>query len=554
MGQLLPVVALMAVSMVASAADGFAIDAKTFGVVGDGQADDTAALQKALDACGEQGGGIVQLGRGTYAIRGHLTIPAHVALEGVFRAPQSGSEGKGTTLLAYEGRGSEEGPAFITLSTNSTLRGVTIHYPEQTGKPVEPYPWCIGTNGADNATVRDCLLVNPYNGIDFGSRPSGRHFVSGVYGCPLRRGLFVDQCYDVGRVENVHFWPFWSAMTDPEIQKFVQENGEAFIFARTDWQALTNTFCWGYKVGYKFVRSEYGACNGSFTGIGADACNISMLVEDCWTYGLLITNGMFVAFPGPEPREVVVGPKNKGQIQFNNCAYWGPSHQIARIEGSGHVSFNQCNFVEWDTSDRGMAAIDVLEGLATVNACRFKAAKKAVHVAAGSTTVITANLFAGRDAVAMDEGTECCTVASNVTVATRPETPRGSEVVEAKGDGASREGEWEKLFHKSTFGGLAYTAAAGDGSAKFRWSLRPEAPGTFTVSVWVPEGAFAGDARYVVHHAGGDTEVTVDQGKTGQSWAPLGRFELDKDSYVELSNRASGTVAADAVAVTKAAR
>ncbi len=34
------------------------------------------------------------------------------------------------------------------------------------------------------------------------------------------------------------------------------ENGEAFIFARSDWQYVLNTFCFGYNVGYKFIGSR----------------------------------------------------------------------------------------------------------------------------------------------------------------------------------------------------------------------------------------------------------------------------------------------------------
>ena len=36
-------------------------------------------------------------------------------------------------------------------------------------------------------------------------------------------------------------------------------------------------------------------------GIGADACCTAVLVENCAPYGLLITNGQFVAFHGPDP-------------------------------------------------------------------------------------------------------------------------------------------------------------------------------------------------------------------------------------------------------------
>lgn len=38
----------------------------SFGAVGDGQTDNTAAFQQAIDSCAEQGGGIVSVPEGCY--------------------------------------------------------------------------------------------------------------------------------------------------------------------------------------------------------------------------------------------------------------------------------------------------------------------------------------------------------------------------------------------------------------------------------------------------------------------------------------------------------
>jgi hypothetical protein len=47
-------------------------------------------------------------------------------------------------------------------------------------------------------------------------------------------------------------------------------HGRAFVFARTDWEYVFNTFAFGYAIGYHFVASPQGSCNGNFLGIGAD--------------------------------------------------------------------------------------------------------------------------------------------------------------------------------------------------------------------------------------------------------------------------------------------
>ncbi len=252
--------------------------------------------------------------------------------------PTAWSQFRGTTLLAEEGRGTEDGPPFISLALNATIKGLTIYYAAQEYDNIVPYPWCVGCTGADNPSIVDVLMVNPYKGVDFATNNSGRHYIRNLYGQPLRRGIQVDKCYDVGRIENVHFWPFWGWDGRPAVQEFMRLNGEAFVFGRTDWQYVLNTFCFGYKIGYRFIATSSGSCNGNFLGIGADAANVAVQVDQCAPFGLLITNGEFVSFLEPGPIEVVVSEANTGLVQFSNCAFWGPADRIASLRGCGAVS------------------------------------------------------------------------------------------------------------------------------------------------------------------------------------------------------------------------
>src|SRR5262249_20177415 len=84
---------------------------------------------------------------------------------------------------------------------------------------------------------------------------------------------------DIGRIENVHFNPWWSLK--PRLFQWQQAHGEAFIFGRSDWQYVFNTFCFGYSAGYKFIQTQRGVCNGNFLGIGADDCFTALVVENC---------------------------------------------------------------------------------------------------------------------------------------------------------------------------------------------------------------------------------------------------------------------------------
>ena len=182
------------------------VDVADFGAVGDGVADNTDAFREAMRALPERGG-VVRVPAGQFLIAEHLVIPRWVTLEGVGRSPLR-SHRVGTCLLAVEGKGDEDGIPFITLRENSTLSGLSVFYPEQVNSAEpHPYPWCVRGDG-DNCSIINVLLVNPYLGVDFGTKAAGRHYVRGLYGHPLKLGLFIDRCFDVGRVEDVHFWPF----------------------------------------------------------------------------------------------------------------------------------------------------------------------------------------------------------------------------------------------------------------------------------------------------------------------------------------------------------
>ena len=383
--------------------DGARVNVRDFGAVGDGQADETSAFQAALNSLGPSGG-VVEIPQGMYRFSGSLNIPQSVTLRGPWNSvtAHNGCRDRGlpkptddgaTLLVTCDAGTEEDGRAFITLNTNSVLQGVVMYWPEQKIDDVPvAYPWAIQMRGK-NPAVLDVELLNPYNGID--ASRNERALIRNVHGQPLRRGIFVDQIYDIGRIENVHFNPWWSMR--PKLFEWQLANGEAFIFKRTDWHYVLNTFCFGYRVGYAFGGSDDGVCNGNFLGIGADCCHTSVLVEQSAIFGILITNGEFVAMRGENPTEVVVGKENYGSVRFSNCAFWGPSEQIARVDSRGTVAFSDCEFCEWDRNNQGKPAIEVKGGSVMIRGCNFQADKPQVKLEKSTKrAVITDNFVRGK--------------------------------------------------------------------------------------------------------------------------------------------------------------
>lgn len=382
-----------------------------FGAVGDATADASGAFQAALDAAGAAGGGVVGAPAGRFRFDAPLVVPKHVTLRGMhayapshagIRDAQRVDERPeyGTVLEVRTGAGDADGPPFILLQTNSVLQGLTIHHPDQDPQAAEPtaYPYAVAMRG-NNPAVIDVQLLNPYQGID--ASRNQRALIRNVHGQPLYLGLYVDAVYDIGRIENVHWNPWWTLNTP--LYQWQFEHGTGFVFARTDWHYVLNTFCFGYNIGYRFTATESGAANGNFLGIGADDCRTAVLVEESAPMGLLITNGEFVSFNGPDPTMVRVAPTHGGTVRFVNSAFWGPCNRIAEIDGDGVVGFSDCSFMQWGHNRGGAAppeggypAIDARRGSLLVRGCDFMEDKP--QIALGplvERAVITGNLFNG---------------------------------------------------------------------------------------------------------------------------------------------------------------
>jgi hypothetical protein len=345
------------------------------GVVGDGKTDDTAALQKALDAAGVKGGR-VELPPGRYLVAGSLRIPPGVLLQGAAESPQWTEPLVGSIVLATGGRGKEDGPALFEMGHSSAVRGVIVYYPEQKPSDIQAYPWTFHMVGHDG-TVENVTLINSYNGISVGPEGNVRHRIRSVVGCVLRRGLVVDSTTDIGRVENVqwhcHWWSAPSVGGDwAPVHKFMVDHLEAFIFGRTDWEYVTNTFVYPCNIGYRFLRTKSGAMNGQLCGIGADEAQVCVKVEEIQDMGLLITNGQFVVMHG-EPRvQVVVDPSCTGSVRLVNCAFWGPSKQNVVSHGKGYLSLSDCYLSSQGRKTNGdKALVEVDAGRLQVRGCSF---------------------------------------------------------------------------------------------------------------------------------------------------------------------------------------
>lgn len=347
-----------------------------FGAKADGKTDDTKAIQAAIAEAAKLGGKVF-LPAGRYMTRGTFDLPPGVFVEGVANAPIYCEPLKGTILLATAGRDKEDSAPLFTLHESSSVVGLTIYYPEQKVEDIRPYPWTFKLIGADN-TVEKITLINSYNGIRTGPEGNVRHRIRSVSGCVLRRGIFVDGCVDVGRIEDIQFHGNWWWMPEAKgnsliVNKYMLQNLEAFIFGKSDSEFVTNTFVFPAKIGYHFIATDKGVCYGQFSGISADWAQNCIVVESVLSIGIQITNGLFasLAQDSTDPTQVIIKETNDGSVRFENCSFWGESINNVVAHGSGYVSLSNCYLSSWRQSDNPTPLVLADGGKLQVIGCTF---------------------------------------------------------------------------------------------------------------------------------------------------------------------------------------
>ena len=216
---------------------------------------------------------------GLYVFDGHLEIPSGVTLKGSYHSVPSHDlragplQTDGTILIPREGRGDATKDPFLHIRANAAVAGLVIYYDQQETVQIPvPYPWTILMEG-NNAAVTDCELLGSWRGIN--ATAAHRHYIARIQGQPIDLGVYIDQTYDIGRMENVHFNP-WFSSSQPFIT-YQLTYGRAFVLGRSDWEYVFNTFAFGYAIGYHFIETSTGSMNGNFLGLGADlAINASV--------------------------------------------------------------------------------------------------------------------------------------------------------------------------------------------------------------------------------------------------------------------------------------
>ena len=279
------------------------LNVKNFGAKGDGVTGDAAAIQAALTACGNAGGGVVNLPPGKYVLDAPFTVPALVTLRGTYRTmatfsvtgigdgPSLTSPLPTSVLAVTAGAGNASGTATVTVETHAATEGVCFVHPNQDVTQATPtaYPFCVSLDG-DGATARYIGFYNAYQGI---RQRATRTMIERVGGQCATQMIYSDNCLDVSKISDVECFPVTGFGTN--FAAWAKANGNAFVFGRNDLVKGHRMFAINMARAFQFVSTANGSSYGLFSDCGSDTCTTAIEVDASQYNGIRFGNGHFIA-------------------------------------------------------------------------------------------------------------------------------------------------------------------------------------------------------------------------------------------------------------------
>ncbi len=343
--------------------------------------DSTAAIQKALNAAGQAGGGVVALHGGYYRVDGALTVPTGVELKGTFEGPHFGNGTMaGTQIFAYGGKNQANGKPLISMAKGSGVNGITVYYPEQglsdkavlAAEKVKVYPATIRANA--DCWIKNVCFTGCWIGVDAMTNNCSNIVISDVTGATMHKGLVMGHGTNGGWVQNFHFnYSSWSG--EYNMAPDGNDSGNKVKNPATnemDWVSrgdllteYTRKNVTGVELGdcknvkffscfsiiihtqIKLIEDPYtkGSFDGTMWGFAFDACHDGIRGESGnGRLDLYESMGVFnQGFSDGEGGHNVNTSKNfTGTISVWNTDSWSPNSKgIAYVEG-GTVNYVQC--------------------------------------------------------------------------------------------------------------------------------------------------------------------------------------------------------------------
>ena len=258
----------------ARAGEGVWLNVRDFGAVGDGEVDDTEAIQKAIEASRRENIPLF-FPRGRYRATQPLTIEA----QSLIGASSGGWNADNSPMpqILVEHR---SGPA-LTMKEGASVYGLAFMYLKK-GKDRFPPAILLSGGGLSLANIR---LQYPDDGIMAdGENNIGRLNIENVFIVqPRGIGVYVTRTLDIPTLRNIEIW-----CNGP------MQPGPAFKFGYNDDLRASHLFAFNVQVGFLFEDDPVSGKGtwGTFTNCSTDSCSIGWRIEGKW-HDISIVGGIF---------------------------------------------------------------------------------------------------------------------------------------------------------------------------------------------------------------------------------------------------------------------
>ena len=318
------------------------VHVRDYGAVGNGLADDAPAIQAALNALKLAGGGVLQFGARIYRIASPIIINGvTVTLQGA-GFTEGPNEANGT-WFKIDQAGFTPFTFSGTMARGSSVRDIAIRQyhgaPSATWAPTD-YDYvfrvqdCLGAVDFENI-----FLVSVNRGIWCDN--SGRMSIKRLRGQIFTRGVEVDRCYDICRLEHVHFWTFQTS--DGNIVTWQQNNQDALVFRKVDGVFLDDIFVLGARSTLRFSSSASGVttkfygsniyADFSKYGVWIDGNDVEGRIANITTQGEVINAGASIPLPGAAGIQI---DGSNARVQIGNLRVDDAESNAIRVNGSNN--------------------------------------------------------------------------------------------------------------------------------------------------------------------------------------------------------------------------
>ncbi|GAB3923527.1 hypothetical protein GCM10029976_013850 [Kribbella albertanoniae] len=282
-------------------------DATAYGADRGGRKDSTKAIQAAIYACQDAGGGTVWLPAGKYQVTDTIEVHAFCTLRGDRRDPDKSRGDYGTVVIA-DLKSGDDGPSLFRIGGSAGVLGVTTYYPHQNAANPVPYNYTfevpggawIGNENYMMSTIADITMLNSYRGIGISTMPNDRGnapssgqvhestTIRNIRGTALFEGARAYNGADVGTWENVAFsnsyWATAPAAYRPParaaLDAWTRANGTGLALGDLEWDQFHQIALSDYKIGIHVITGQRAQFTGSFLQLEIRRSQIGVLVDE----------------------------------------------------------------------------------------------------------------------------------------------------------------------------------------------------------------------------------------------------------------------------------